>query len=75
MSEQHNKFRLFLFRSHINNTLVGLKTCSKASARAKIEIMRAEVHVHPLIRVQAQDLVQEGNKLGLLERDYTGQAT
>lgn len=37
--------------------------------------MRAEVHVHPLVRVWAQDPVREGNKLGLLERDYTGQAT
>lgn len=75
MSEQHNTFRCLLYRSHINITLVGLKACSRASARAKIEIMRAEVHVHPLVRVWAQDLVQEGNKLGLLERDCTGQAT
>lgn len=74
MSEQHNKFRCLLYRSHINITLVGLKACSKASVRAKIEIVRAEVHVHPLVRVWAQDLVQEENKLVLLEREYRGQA-
>lgn len=74
MSEQHNKFRCLLYRSHINITLVGLKACSRASARAKIEIVRAEVHVHPFVRVWAQDLVQEENKLVLLEREYRGQA-
>lgn len=74
MSEQHNKFRCLLYRSHINITLVGLKACSEASAGAKIEIVRAEVHVHPLFRVWAQDLVQEENKLVLLEREYRGQA-
>ena len=74
MSEQHNKFRCLLYRSHSNITLVGLKACSKASRRAKIEIVRAEVHVHRLVRVWAQDLVQEKNKLVLLEREYRGQA-